>query len=73
MIASIILDQITDIEVSNKARIFKAFRVIKILRIVHKVDIIKIIIDTLFLTLPSIANVGGFLLLIIYMYAVLGV
>lgn len=33
----------------------------------------KIIINTVIVTLPSLANVGGLLILILYMFSILGV
>jgi len=38
-----------------------------------KTKLTRIVIDTFFLTLPSILNVGGLLALIFYIFAVMGV
>jgi len=58
--------------VGGKATIARAFRVARLFRIVKRAKVLKIIIDTLIVTLPSVMNVGGLLLLIIYVYAILG-
>jgi hypothetical protein len=50
----------------------RAFRVARLFRLLKRVKIMKIITDTLIVTLPSLINVGRLLLLIVYMYAVLG-
>ena len=62
----------THFSVGGKATIARAFRVARLFRIIKKAKVLRIIIDTLIVTLPSLMNVGGLLLLIIYIYAVLG-
>lgn len=68
-----ILNWTIDVEATKGTTLVWAFRVMRILRLINRAKILKIIIDTLILTLPSLANVGGLLLLILYIYAVLGV
>jgi len=46
--------------------------VLRIFRLIQRAKVLKIIIDTLIATLPSLANVGGLLLLILFIFSVLG-
>lgn len=68
----LILDQTTNVAVGGKATIVRAFRVMRLFRIIKRAKVLKIIVDTLIITLPSLMNVGGLLLLIIYIYSILG-
>jgi len=40
---------------------------------IKRAKLLKLIVDTFIITLPSIANMGGMLLIILFIYAVLGV
>jgi hypothetical protein len=72
-LVGIILDQTTELSLGGKATIVRAFRVVRLFRIIKKAKVLKIIIDTLIVTLPHLANVGGLLLLILYIYTILGI
>ncbi len=50
----------------------RAFRVLRVLRLVRRARQLRIMIDTLMISLTSMINVGGLLALLIYIYAVLG-
>ena len=68
----ILLDLTTSVQTGGKTTLIRAFRVIRVFRIIKRFHFLKIIIDTLIITLPSLANVGGLLLLILYVYSILG-
>lgn len=50
----------------------RAFRVVRIFRILEKAEVIKIIINTFVLAVPQLMNVGGLFILILYIYAIIG-
>ena len=70
---SILLESLLGVGVGSQTTLVRAFRVMRVLRLIKRAKVLKIIIDTFIVTLPSLANVGGLLLLIVYIYAVLGV
>ena len=53
--------------------IFRALRLLRLLRLVHAAKGVQNLVQTLFLTLPTMANVSGMMLLMFFCYAVLGV
>ena len=52
--------------------LLRAIRVIRIFRLVKVSPHLKAIFTTLMLSLPSLANVGALLLMLFFMYAVIG-
>ena len=55
------------------ATILRAFRIVRIVRLLQKFRSIKIIIDSTLNILPSITNVLSLLALILYVYACFGI
>ena len=53
--------------------IVRAFRICRIFRLVKKAKSLRLIFNTFVLTIPSLANVGALLLLMWYIYGILGV
>lgn len=53
--------------------IIRAFRVGRILKLVKRAKSLKVVFDTFLITLPALANVGGLLALLLYLYSILGV
>lgn len=51
----------------------RAFRISRILRLVKRAKSLKIIFETFIVTIPALVNVGGLLLLFLYLYSILGV
>ena len=51
----------------------RALRMSRIFKFVQKSKQIKVIFETLVVTIPAITNIGGLLLLLLYMFSVLGV
>jgi hypothetical protein len=62
----------TDIEVGATVTIVRAFRICRIFRLVKKAKSLRMIFNSLVLTIPSLANVGALLLLMWYIFAILG-
>jgi Ion transport protein len=51
----------------------RALRIARIFKYIKKSAQVKIIFETLVITIPSLTNIGGLLLLFLYIYSVLGV
>jgi len=68
-----LFEQVIELNFGSQTTLVRAIRVLRVLRIIKRAKVLKIIIDTLIVTLPSLLNVGGLLLLIVYIYATLGV
>lgn len=51
----------------------RALRMTRIFKFIKEAKGIKVIFDTLIITIPAITNIGGLLLLILFMFSVLGV
>lgn len=71
-IISTILELATNMN-GARATVVRAFRVARVFRIIKRAKVLKIIVDTFIVSLPSLLNVGGLLLIILFIYAVLGV
>ena len=48
------------------------FRVLRILRLIEAASNVRALLETVYYSIPSLTNISGFLLLIFYIYAVLG-
>ena len=53
--------------------IIRAFRIMRIIRLVRKQQDVKIILDTLFNILPQITNFVGLMILLLFIYSALGI
>ena len=69
----IIITPFISIQVGPQTTIVRAFRITRILRLVKRAKSLKIIFETFIVTIPALVNVGGLLLLFLYLYSVLGV
>ena len=56
----------------SSAQAIKTFRCARIIRLITKLERLKVIYKTIVITIPALFNIGIFLILIIYFYAVLG-
>jgi hypothetical protein len=45
----------------------------RILKLIKRAKSLKIVFNTFLITLPALANVGGLLMLLLYLYSILGV
>ena len=61
------------VEVGSWASIFRVFRLGRILRLVIKADMLRKIFNTFIHTLPSLFYIGLILILVIFIYTVMGV
>ena len=55
------------------ARVFRILRVSRLFKLVKSFEEMQNLIQTLILSLPSLINVGTLLLLVFFIYAILGV
>lgn len=69
----ILISQTTNLSVGPQTTILRAFRIGRIFRLVKKAKRLNQIFQTFVITIPSLANVGGLLFLLLYLYSVLGV
>ena len=60
------------IDLGNRTSLLRVFRLGRLLRLVHRAETLRTILDTFLLTLPSIANIGLLLGLLIFIYIVFG-
>lgn len=70
---AIILSNSISIAIGPQTSILRAFRIGRVFRLIKKAKSLKMIFNTMVITIPALANVGGLLLLLLYMYSVLGV
>lgn len=76
VIASVISSLVSikfDMEFGASATFIRALRLARILKFVQRAKHIRVIFETLMITLPALTNIGGLLLLFLYMFSVLGV
>eukprot|EP00945_MAST-04E_sp_MAST-4E-sp1_P008438 g8438.t1 len=55
------------------AMIIRTFRICRIVRLVKRAKSLRMLFNTLLLTLPGLANVGSLLFLFLFIYAIMGV
>eukprot|EP01062_Namystynia_karyoxenos_P001522 TRINITY_DN1051_c1_g1_i1.p1 TRINITY_DN1051_c1_g1~~TRINITY_DN1051_c1_g1_i1.p1 ORF type:complete len:2267 (+),score=738.59 TRINITY_DN1051_c1_g1_i1:119-6919(+) len=75
-IVAVFLDVFQNVGIPVNAsflRVLRVFRVMRIMRLVKAAGDVRILLETVWYSLPSIANIGAFLLLLFFIYAVLGV
>ena len=58
---------------SQLARVVKVLRVTRLLKLVKALEGLQKILETLLITLPSIMNIGALLLIVFFIYSLLGV
>jgi hypothetical protein len=69
----ILLSQTTSVSVGPQTTLIRSFRIGRIFRLVKKAKSLRMIFNTFVITIPSLANVGGLLILLLYLYSILGV
>ena len=61
------------INIAGATTIVMTFRVVRLIKLMKSARSLKLILNTFLITLPAVANVGSLLLLILYLYSILGV
>lgn len=70
---SILVSSQTSLEIKGAVTLLRSFRILRILRLLKRGGRnLHMIFNTFVITLQSLVNIGALLLLIIYMYSVLG-
>ena len=59
--------------IGSKASLLRIFRLGRLLRLIHRAKNLRTIFDTFLITLPSLANIGLLLSLVIFIYMILGI
>ncbi|KAF4133455.1 Voltage-dependent L-type calcium channel domain-containing protein [Phytophthora infestans] len=59
--------------IGTAASTVRSFRVGRLFRLVHSAPSLRQLFNTLLITLPSLANIGGLLFLVFFIYAAMGV
>ena len=63
----------TNVSVGPQTTIIRSFRIGRIFRLVKQAKSLRLIFNTFVVTIPSLANIGGLLTLLLYLYSILGV
>lgn len=71
-ILSIIVTLSTKINIRGAVTIIRAFRVLRVLRLVKRAKSLNMIFNTFLISLPGLVNIGSLLLLLLYLYSILG-
>lgn len=63
----------TESSIGNVAPIVRVFRIARVLRMIRQAQSLRVLFTTLFYALPSLLNVGALLMLVLFMFACLGI
>lgn len=72
-VLGLILEEFLIANVVALSALFKGLRSIRILKLFKKNKSLRVIFNTFMLTLPNLVNVGGLLLLLMFIYAIIGI
>jgi hypothetical protein len=72
-IISSIISLSMELDFGASTTFIRALRITRVLKFVQKAKQIRVIIDTFTYTLPALTNIGGLLLLFLYIFAITGV
>jgi len=72
-IISTVISFILNVDFGASTTFIRALRITRILKYTKQSRQIKVIFETLYVTIPALTNIGGLLLLFLYIYSVLGV
>ncbi len=72
-ITTMIISFFSAIKLGGATTIIRAIRTMRVTRLIRKAKTLRVVFNSFIYTLPSLMNVGGLLLLLIYLYSILGV
>ncbi|CDW82939.1 voltage-gated ion channel superfamily [Stylonychia lemnae] len=72
-ITSVFLTVFTSTTFGASTTLIRTFRIGRVLRIISKASFLKKIFNTFLVTIPSLANIGGLLALLLYIFSILGI
>ena len=61
------------VDLGNQTSILRVFRLGRVLRLINRAASLRMIFNTFLITLPALGNIGMLLLLIAFIYSILGV
>jgi hypothetical protein len=70
---SIFISANTKLNLKGATSIIRVFRVGRVLKLIKRAKSLKIVFNTVLVTMPALANIGGLLCLLLYLYSILGV
>lgn len=71
-VISILVSQISEVEI-KAVTLLRAFRILRLLRLLKRGGkSLYLIFNTFVITMQSLANIGGLLLLMMYIYSIIG-
>jgi hypothetical protein len=69
----IILESLNVVEnIGSTTSIIRTFRIARVLRLVKRAKSLRMMFTTFIITVPALANIGGLLFLVLFLYSVLG-
>lgn len=72
-ILGLLFSAFSTVKLGGATTIIRAFRITRIFRIVKKAKTLRTVFNSFIYTIPALANVGGLLLLLLYLYSIVGV
>ena len=69
---SLILTYTSGFSLGSSASVIRSFRVGRVFRLINKAKKLRLIFNTLLITLPALANIGGLLFLFLFIYSIIG-
>lgn len=58
--------------IGSATSIIRTFRIARVLKLIKRAKSLRMMFATFILTLPALANIGGLLFLVLFLYSVLG-
>ena len=68
----ILLKLLTTVQGLSESTMIRTFRICRIFRLIKKAKALNAIFNSMIISLPAIGNLGALLLLLMYLYAILG-
>lgn len=72
-IASVFISIMTSLNIGGATTIVRTFKIMRVLRLIKRAKSLKVVFNTFIFTLPALVNIGSLLLLLLYLYSILGV
>lgn len=71
-VLSIVVTLATKVNLRGAVTIVRAFRVLRVIRLIKRAKSLNMIFNTFLISLPGLVNIGALLLLLLYLYSILG-
>jgi hypothetical protein len=63
----------SNVNFASAATVVRSFRIMRIFKLIRASKNLKVLLDTIMHILPSLANIGSLIFLILFIYSVLGI